>query len=299
MNTIQSLLQRLTAGDIQAISRCISLVENKASGYDLLLSHLPPSNKTIVGITGAPGAGKSTLIDGLVSEIIKQNNRVAVLCVDPSSPFNMGALLGDRLRMTEWYNHPAVYIRSVASRGALGGLCPAAIEITEILKAAPFDYIILETVGVGQNEVEIAALADTTIVVYVPEAGDEVQTMKAGLIEIADIFVLNKADRPGAELFARNLQALLAHQPAQEKKIRVVKTVATEKKGIEILFEELKNQQQRVQLPERKIRLLTEKAYQLIQYNRMQNINRKMLEEALQQAYSEDGFNLYRFIKQF
>src|SRR4051812_2744052 len=178
-NHWQHLLQALMAGDIQALSRCISLVENEVPGYEDLLYDLPISKQPTIGITGAPGAGKSTLTDGLIEEIVKQNKCVAVLCVDPSSPFNRGALLGDRLRMSAWYNHPSVYIRSVASRGALGGLSPTVVEITDVMKAAPFDYIVIETVGVGQNEVEIAALADITVVVYVPEAGDEVQTMKA------------------------------------------------------------------------------------------------------------------------
>lgn len=174
MNQVQHLLEALPAGNIQALSRSISLVENEVPGYEDLLCNLPLSNQPVIGITGAPGAGKSTLTDGLIEVIIKQNKRVAVLCVDPSSPFSRGALLGDRLRMNTWYNHPSVYIRSVASRGALGGLCPTVIEITDVLKTAPFDYIIIETVGVGQNEVEIAALADVTVVMYVPEAGDEV-----------------------------------------------------------------------------------------------------------------------------
>ncbi len=299
MNIIHTLLQGLAAGDIGAVSRCISLAENRAAGYELLLAELPFAHKTIVGITGSPGAGKSTLANGLIGEIIKQNKKVAVLCVDPSSPFSRGAVLGDRLRMNTWYNHPDVYIRSVASRGALGGLSPAVIEITDVLKAAPFDYIILETVGVGQNEVAIATLADVTIVVYVPEGGDEVQAMKAGLIEIADIFVVNKADRPGAELFARNLQTLIAHQPAEAKKLKVIKTIATEKKGVEDLFREIEKQQAATQSPEKKIKLLTERAYQLIQHNRMQGINREILEAALQQAYYKNGFNLYRFASQF
>src|SRR5262249_37535052 len=146
-----------------------------------------------------PGAGKSTLTDALIGEAIKQDKKVAVLCVDPSSPFNRGALLGDRVRMSEWYNHPKVFIRSLASRGSLGGLHPKIIEITELIKASLFDYIFIETVGVGQSEVEIAGLADVTVVVTVPESGDEIQTMKAGLMEIADIFVVNKADRPDAD----------------------------------------------------------------------------------------------------
>ncbi len=296
MNHWQHLLQPLLAGDIQALSRCISLVENEVAGYEQLLFQLPSSNQSIIGITGAPGAGKSTLADGLINAIIKQGKRVAVLCVDPSSPFNHGALLGDRLRMNTWYNHPLVYIRSVASRGALGGLCPTVIEMTDVLKATPVDYILIETVGVGQNEVEIAALADITIVVYVPEGGDEVQTMKAGLVEIADIFVVNKADRPGAGLFAQNLQNLVAYQ---HQKISVIKTVATEKKGIEDLFEEIINKEAATHKGAHKIKLLAERAYQLIQRSRMKNINRSLLEEAIQQQYTGGDFNVYQFAATF
>ena len=292
----QQLLQLLAAGDIQALSRCISLVENEVPGYDNVLLNLPVSGKPIIGITGAPGAGKSTLTGGLIEAIINQNKRVAVLCVDPSSPFNRGALLGDRLRMNSWYNHPSVYIRSVASRGALGGLSPMVLEIMDVLKAAPFDYIIIETVGVGQNEVEIAALADVTVVVYVPEGGDEVQTMKAGLTEIADIFVVNKADRPGAQQFAQNLQSLVAYQ---HKNITVLKTIATEKEGTAILFEEILKKEKAISEQENKIKLLAARAYQLIQRHRMKNINRKLLEEAIQAQYKNKDFNLYQFAATF
>src|SRR5205085_8969185 len=149
------------------------------------LQSLTPSSTKIIGITGPPGAGKSTLVDALIGEMVQQQKKVGVLCVDPSSPFNLGALLGDRIRMSEWYDHPNVFIRSLATRGSLGGLHPKIIEITDLTRAAPFDYIIVETVGVGQSEIEIAGLADCTIVTLVPEAGDAVQTMKAGLMEIA------------------------------------------------------------------------------------------------------------------
>src|SRR5215203_897413 len=207
----QQLLEGLQNGEVKALARSISLIENEQTGYENLLQSLPYSNKTkIIGITGPPGAGKSTLADALIEQLVQGDKKVAVLCVDPSSPFNLGAVLGDRIRMSNWYLHPDVYIRSLATRGSLGGLHPHIIEITEVLKAAPFDYIIVETVGVGQSEVEIAGLADTTIVIVVPEAGDEVQTMKAGLMEIADIFVVNKADRPDADLFVKNLRLMLA-----------------------------------------------------------------------------------------
>jgi len=177
----QNLFHDLQQGDARALARTISLVENRIEGYEELLQQLPASTSSIIGITGPPGAGKSSLVDALIGEIVQQNKKVGVLCVDPSSPFNLGALLGDRIRMSEWYEHPNVFIRSLATRGSLGGLHPMIIEIADVMKAAGFDHIIVETVGVGQSEIEIAGLADVTVVVVVPEAGDEVQTMKAGL----------------------------------------------------------------------------------------------------------------------
>ena len=152
--------------DFKTLSRSISLVENEVPGYEELLVRLPPSSAKIIGITGAPGAGKSSLVDALIGEMIAAKKKVGVLCVDPSSPFNKGALLGDRIRMSEWYNHPDVFIRSLASKGSLGGLHPKIIEITDVMRGADFDYIIIETVGVGQSEVDIAALADVTVVVW-------------------------------------------------------------------------------------------------------------------------------------
>jgi LAO/AO transport system kinase len=229
----EDLLQDIIQGNTRSLARSISLVENEMEGYEWLLQHLPASSAKITGITGPPGAGKSTLVDALIGEIVAQNKKVGVLCIDPSSPFNLGALLGDRIRMSEWYNHPNVFIRSLATRGSLGGLHPKIIEIADVMKAAGFDHIIIETVGVGQSEIEIAGLADTTVVVVVPEAGDEVQTMKAGLMEIADVFVVNKADRPDADTFVKNLRLMLApafHRSTNE--IAIVKTIASQKEGI-------------------------------------------------------------------
>src|SRR5688572_3925258 len=205
------LLEDLQKGQTKALARMISLIENEQEGYEIMLQSLPFNNYTkIIGITGPPGAGKSTLVDALLGEIINNGKKVAVLCVDPSSPFNLGAVLGDRIRMSDWYTSPNVYIRSLATRGSMGGLHPKIIEISDLMKAFPFDHIIIETVGVGQSEIEIAGLADVTVVVLVPEAGDEVQTMKAGLMEIADLFVVNKADRPDADMFVKNLRQMLA-----------------------------------------------------------------------------------------
>jgi LAO/AO transport system kinase len=294
----QQLLRKLITGDVKALARVISLVENKAPGYEAILTTLPTSLTPVLGITGPPGAGKSTLVDALIKELVAAGKRVGVLCVDPSSPFNLGALLGDRIRMSEWYNNPDVFIRSLATRGSLGGLHPMIIEITDIMKAAGFDYIIVETVGVGQSEIEIAGLADTTVVVVVPEGGDEVQTMKAGLMEIADIFVVNKADRPGADIFFKNLKLMLA--PAFSKKVNeipIIKTVASQRTGIDELFKKIElHQQQRVHSNKHNW-LLTEKAYHLIMQKRMADINKDELKKKIEQILVEKKeFNLYRFI---
>src|ERR1043166_6544478 len=203
----KDLLQKMQQADERALARSISLIENEGEGYEsLLLSISPNPESKIIGITGPPGAGKSTLVDSLIGVFVKAGKKVGVLCVDPSSPFNLGAVLGDRIRMSDWYTHPNVFIRSLATRGLLGGLHAKIIELTDLFRAFNFDHIIIETVGIGQSEIEIAGLADVTVVIVVPEGGDEVQTMKAGLMEIADIFVVNKSDRPGADAFAKNLR---------------------------------------------------------------------------------------------
>ncbi|MBK8494187.1 MAG: methylmalonyl Co-A mutase-associated GTPase MeaB [Chitinophagaceae bacterium] len=234
-------INEIKQGNTKTLARCISYIENEVEGYEELLQQLPPSQTPIIGITGPPGAGKSTLVDALTGLLVQSGKSVAVICVDPSSPFNLGALLGDRIRMSEWYNNPKVFIRSLATRGSLGGLHPKIIEISDLMKVAGFDFIIVETVGVGQSEIEIAGLADITVVVVVPEAGDEVQTMKAGLMEIADVFVVNKSDRPDADLFVKNLRLMLA--PAfhnHNMPVPVIKTIASQKR---VLMNYLKRSQ--------------------------------------------------------
>ncbi len=291
----QHLLQEIMQGNVKALSRCISMIENEVSGYEELLQQLPVNNAIkIIGITGPPGAGKSTLTDALIGLFINDGKRIGVLCVDPSSPFNMGALLGDRIRMSEWYTNPNVFIRSLATRGSLGGLHPKIIEITDLIKAAGYDHIIIETVGVGQSEIEIAGLADVTIVVMVPESGDEVQIMKAGLMEIAGIFVINKSDRPGANLLEKSLLTMLAPVFSNNtNEISILKTIASEKKGIEELREKILQHLSSI-TPEKKYQLLAEKAFQLIQNKRMKDVNKKLLKEMIM---SEENFNLYKFLQ--
>lgn len=295
------LIDKLLHGDRKALARLISLVENESGNYYDLLMKLPAGVTKIIGITGPPGGGKSTITDALIGEFIANNRKVAVLCIDPSSPFNRGALLGDRIRMSEWYNHPNVYIRSLASRGSLGGLHPKIIEITDVVKVAGFDEIIIETVGVGQSEVEIASLADTTVVLLVPESGDEIQTMKAGLMEVADIFVVNKADHADADLFVKNLRMMLA--PAfrnHNVEIPVLKTVATQKQGVKELFEKILQHHQLVQSAEKKYQMLAEKAYLLIQQKRMKSVSKLQLKKQIEKLTEQDrGFNLYAFIQQY
>jgi LAO/AO transport system kinase len=295
-----SLLQEVKQGNSKSLARCISLIENEVDGYENFLQTLPASATPVIGLTGPPGAGKSTLTDSLIGLLVKEGKKVAVLCIDPSSPFNLGALLGDRIRMSNWYNHPNVFIRSLATRGSLGGLHPKILEITDTCKAAGFDYVIVETVGVGQSEIEIAGLADVTVVVLVPEAGDEVQTMKAGLMEIADIFAVNKADRPEADLFVRNLRLMLAPAFATHtQEIPVVKTIATEQNCAGELLQHIKALLQQQHVNERRSWLLAEKAYYLIQQKRMKDVLKKEMKLQIEEELKKGDFNLYRFVQKF
>lgn len=291
----QELSQQLQQADTRALARCISLVENEREGYLQFLQELPAGHALITGITGPPGAGKSTLVDALIAELLGEGKRIAVLCIDPSSPFHLGAVLGDRIRMSQWYNHPGVYIRSFASRGNLGGLNRMIIEITELVKSAGFDHIIIETVGIGQSEVEIAGLADCTVVVLVPEGGDEIQTMKAGLMEIADIFVVNKSDRPGADQYIANLRLMLAPAYSRDHQVPIIKTVASEGKGIHELAVEI-SLRQGTTPTQKKIQLLTRRAWHILQRLRMQRFDMKELEQRISKAIDLPDFNLFQLV---
>jgi LAO/AO transport system kinase len=297
----QELWDRALLGDVRSIARCLSLIERDGPEITDRLARLPvTSDRRIIGITGPPGAGKSTLTDALISEMQHAGLRVAVLCVDPSSPFHQGALLGDRIRMNRWHDHPHVYIRSLASRGSLGGLHPAIWEMASFLSACPFDRIIIETVGVGQSEVDIAALADLTVVVLVPESGDEVQTMKAGLMEIADIFVVNKSDRPDADRFLRTLRQLI---PAMDhdghSQIPVVATVADHGTGVARLTEVIEAGLKKAPHPADRLRIWTDRALHLIRKKRMKDLQKEDLRAAIKEALNKEAFNLYRFIENY
>jgi LAO/AO transport system kinase len=232
------LIERIRAQDARAIARAISLVENDGAHALLLLQRLFPhtGRAVVLGVTGSPGVGKSTLVDRLAQQYRAQGETVGIIAVDPSSPFTGGAILGDRIRMHALGTDPGVFIRSMATRGNLGGLARATGDAVLILDAAGYDKVIVETVGVGQDEVDIAKMADVTLVVLVPGLGDDVQTIKAGVMEIGDIFVINKADREGVSRIESELNALLAIAHRRDGwRPAIVKTVATEGRGIEDL----------------------------------------------------------------
>src|ERR1051326_3425717 len=295
MNEASDILHSIKTGDARALARAITLVENELPGYEELLSSLPfEKNIPVIGITGPPGAGKSTLINALLKHLVALGKKTGIIAIDPTSPFNYGSLLGDRLRMAEHFNNEQVFIRSLATRGSLGGLSAKAIEIVDVMKNADFDLVIVETVGVGQSEVEIVGLADLTVLVLVPESGDEVQTLKSGVMEIADIYVVNKADRAGADAFVKNLLSLVQSKHSQTE-IPVIRAVAAQGEGIAELYaaiERLYPQKKN----DKRFFLLAEKAFHLLQNKRMKDVSRPTLHEQIERSSQEKNFNLYRWI---
>jgi len=286
---------KLSCNDFRSVARTLTIVENDLKDAGQLLKDLKFTKDTpIIGITGPPGAGKSTLVNSLISSLVNNDNKIAILAIDPTSPFNFGSLLGDRIRMATHFNHPGVFIRSLATRGSLGGLSAKTIEMSDVLRAAGFDYVFIETVGVGQSEIEIAGLADITFVILVPEGGDEIQSIKSGLMEIADAFIVNKADRDGADVFANNLKKMVQQKGAQ---IPVFKTIASQNAGIEeianfiLSSDDIKNT--------RKEFLLAEKAYKIIQQRRMASIDKVKLQQEIVKAIADPRFNLYSFVEKY
>lgn len=232
---MHSLAERILAGDVRAMARAATIVENRRPEAEEILRDLFPhtGQAAIVGITGPPGAGKSTLVDQLARQLRAEQESIGIIAVDPSSPFSGGAILGDRIRMQHHHADAGVFIRSMATRGHLGGLARGTLEMALLLDAGGRRTILVETVGVGQDEIEITRLADVTVVVLVPGMGDDVQAIKAGIMEIADVFLINKSDLPGAARLEQDLKAMLSITPRNsEREVPIVQTVAGEGKGI-------------------------------------------------------------------
>jgi LAO/AO transport system kinase len=264
----ENFIKKVRERDKKTVSRAITLIESSNGSANQLLKslHKFTGNAYRIGITGPPGAGKSTLTNQLTRHYRRLNKTVGIIAVDPTSPFSGGALLGDRIRMSDIGSDPGVFIRSMATRGSLGGLSKKAVEAADLLDAAQYDIIIFETVGVGQSELDIAKAADTTVVVLVPESGDSIQAMKAGLMEIADIFVINKSDRQGADATYTALTTILHLYNRKEVVPEVIKTVASENKGIEELAVEI----------EKHRKSLIES--NLLESNRMNKLKERILE---------------------
>jgi len=289
----KELLPKIAEGNFSALAKAISIVENELSGYRDLLEEIAPSSCPIIGVTGPPGAGKSSLVNALVSLICLKGKKAGIIAIDPSSPFSHGSIMGDRLRMFDNFLNDKVFIRSMASRGSLGGLAPKVFEVADLMKSAGFDFIIIETVGVGQSEVEIAALADINVLVLVPESGDDIQALKSGILEIADIYVVNKADRPGADVFERNLFSI-SHQNSNTP---IIKTIAIKNEGIDQLFDAILQHQTNEVSDDHKNSLLAERALMMIKSERTRDISLDDIAKSLKQEKQGKGFNFYKFVK--
>jgi LAO/AO transport system kinase len=233
------LIEGVLRGDVRSVARAISVVENARDDAEALLAALFPKagHALVVGVTGPPGAGKSTLVDRMTSHLRERGRSVGVIAVDPTSPYSGGAILGDRIRMQAHALDQGVFIRSMATRGHLGGLATTTAQVLTILSASGKDVILVETVGVGQDEVEIVGAADVSLVVLVPGMGDEVQALKAGIMEIADVFVVNKADREGVNRVVTEIESMLSMASQAARRPEIVRTVATEDRGIDALLD--------------------------------------------------------------
>ncbi len=285
-STIDTWVEQILAGDIRAISRAITAIENHhPEAEEILRRVFPHTGKGyLAGITGAPGTGKSTLVDRLASHYRRAQQRVGIIAIDPTSPFTGGAILGDRIRMQGHASDTGIFIRSMATRGFLGGLARATAEVALLLDAAGKQSVLIETVGVGQDEIDIVRLADCIVVVMVPGLGDDIQNMKAGLMEIADIFVLNKSDREGADRLEQQLHAMLQLAPEREGwRPPVVRTVATENKGIDALAKAIAEFRERFASSKQR----HEKKIEYWKQRLMEMLETRLLERALDGAAGE------------
>jgi LAO/AO transport system kinase len=283
---IQTWIEQLRAGDARALARAISVVENHSPGWSELLKAIFPysGHARILGLTGPPGAGKSTLVDQLARYYRKEGQSIGIIAVDPTSPYTGGAILGDRIRMQEHSSDSGIYIRSMATRGSLGGLARTTADVSTILDASGRDLIMIETVGVGQDEVDIVRLADITVVILVPGMGDDVQSIKAGIMEIADIFVINKSDREGAERVEREIRALQSLAVRSDNWTPpIVKTVATDGTGVPELAAAVRDYQTHLQ----RENLLLKRNIQNWQVRLVEMLRDAMLEKVRDQM--EDG----------
>lgn len=295
----KDLLQRIRQEDRGALARAISLVENESSeASDILLKLNQKSGIPVIGVTGPPGAGKSSLVNCLSTVLGKKGKSVGILAVDPSSPFSQGALLGDRVRMSDQFADKKVFIRSLATRGYLGGISAKTWEITDLMKEAGFDMIFVETAGVGQSEVDIISLADVVLVVLVPGSGDAVQALKSGLMEIADVFAVNKSDREGATLLENQIREFQELKSQDFRKAEIVKTSALEESGIEDLLESVEKFY-RTNQSNRKALFMARRAYKLIEARKMKDISISNIEAELKKELESSSFNLYRFVERY
>jgi LAO/AO transport system kinase len=290
----QSLIDEVCSGDVRALSRVISAVENRSHGSSEMLKALfaHSGQARILGLTGPPGAGKSTLVDQLARHYRKADRTVGIIAVDPTSPYTGGAILGDRIRMQEHFADPGIFIRSMATRGSLGGLARTTADVAMVLDASGRDVLMIETVGVGQDEVDIVRLADITVVILVPGMGDDVQTIKAGIMEIADIFVINKSDRDGAERVEREIRALQSLAIRSDKWTPpIVKTTATSGKGIEELAESIKVYEEYLQkdnlFEQREIRNWEQRLLEMLRDSFLEKAHRKIGEGTLSRYAAE------------
>lgn len=289
---VHSLVAQVRAGDVRALARAISAVEDRApESVDLLKALFPFSGRArVIGLTGAPGSGKSTLVDQLAREYRKQQRTVGIVAVDPTSPYTGGAILGDRIRMQAHFNDQGIYIRSMATRGYLGGLASTTADVATVLDAAGKDLILVETVGVGQDEVDIVRLADITVVLLVPGMGDDVQTIKAGIMEIADIFVINKSDREGAESVEREIRALQSlAMRADHWTPPIVKTVASEGIGVSELLEAIAGYEQFLE----KEGLLASKKIENWRERLVEMLRESLLQRALREHMGDGAVGRY------